>query len=58
MTEKLIGEKGGVQCPVCCGQLSLEFVETIISASTTIGAEMRPDAFRVWLMELTRDPES
>lgn len=38
-------------CPLCVGDHPADFVETITSASTAIGDEMSPDAFREWLMD-------
>lgn len=57
MTEKLIGEKGVNQCPVCSGQLSPVSVKTITSASATTCVRMNPGSFREWLMDEVRDPD-
>lgn len=45
-------------CLLCSGDYPTEFVETISSASVAIGVEMSPDAFREWLKDEARLPES
>lgn len=45
-------------CPLCSGDVPADFVETITSASATTGTEMSPEAFRKWLMDEARHPES
>lgn len=52
-------EASGIEhCLLCSGDYLAEFVETITSASAAIGTEMSPDAFRKWLKDEARLPES
>lgn len=48
-------QSGHADCPLCAGEVSKDFVETITAASASIGAEMTPDAFREWLMDESRE---
>lgn len=45
-------------CLLCSGDYPAGFVETISLASAAIGIEMSLNAFRAWLMDEARDPES
>lgn len=52
------GEASGIRhCTLCSGDYPADFVESITSASATIGARVRAAAFRKWLMEEMRDPD-
>lgn len=58
MTDQIASEIRPEHCAFCSGDYPSEFVETITSASATIGVEMSPDAFREWLKNEARRPES
>lgn len=58
MTDQVASESRPEHCAFCSDDYPSEFVETITSASATIGNEMSPEAFRDWLMDDTCDPGS
>ena len=58
MADQVASESGVKHCSLCSGDYPADFVETITSASESIGTEMSPDAFRTWLMDEARDPAS
>lgn len=58
MTEHEGDASGIVRCPLCSGDITVDFVETMISASTAVSDEMSPEVFREWLKDEARLPES
>lgn len=56
MTDQVASEIRPEHCAICSGDYPAEFIESITSASASIGTEMSPDAFREWLMDDTRGP--
>lgn len=58
MSDRVTNESRTDHCAICSGEYPAAFVEAITSATAEIGYEMTPKAFRTWLMDEARDPES